>query len=179
MKWLKALLNPDRKILLIFSLPIGLICFFVNYISAFSWMIPFPTYFFFITLFGCSMVALIVDNLFKTRLIKYSAIFLIMFPISYYAFQPMIPHIKKSTESRGEILCQAIENYKKENGHYPHDLNDPALIDAPKYASIFRPFSYRVYFDENKTPYFEISCISFSGLFGYYYSTSHKWCYAD
>jgi hypothetical protein len=125
------------------------------------------------------VATLIVDFAFKTKVVRYGIVAVILVIAMVVVSIPVSENKETKTEKLGFKLADKIEEYKKTYGHFPENLNDNFFKDAPKNTALGHSFQYRIYVNEKGKEYFELKFFGRDGMDAYLYSTKKEWRYVD
>jgi hypothetical protein len=125
------------------------------------------------------VATLIVDFAFKTKVVRYGIATVILVIAMVVVSIPVSESKETKTEKLGFELADKIEEYKKNYGNYPENLNDDFFKNAPKNTALGHSFQYTKYVNEKGEEYFELKFSRRDGMDAYLYSTKKEWRYVD
>ncbi|WP_324024574.1 hypothetical protein QSV08_15315 [Maribacter sp. BPC-D8] len=179
---MKNILNPTKKILILFGiLSMVLLTLYVwNY--SFAWEFVFGVTHYIVLLLIVLIIGILIssyiDKKNKTKLKYYFIISLIQLLIIWSVANPIREWQVENAKKQGFQIVKLIDKYKLENKENPKsliELEKEQNVDIPKRTKIGTKYAYKVY--ENGS-----YGLSFKSYYGYdfnYDKDSKKWISAD
>lgn len=182
MKLIQKIVNPNKQLLILFSLIISPFIILERYNSLFIIYSYQDEYLIFIfsTLTILLLIIKIFDGIKKTILTYYIIIILTQFSLLSILLYPLKNISNKNSEKKGVIISNYIQKYKTEKGHFPKNLDDKYFRKIATTSSIGNKFYLKTFYQEKaKDTICYIMYNAMGGLRGSYNPISKKWTYMD